>query len=88
MNQYQENMRAYVLDVYIRTGKHLFVTDVAKAFKTNALGVRNTLGYDDFVFDADDRWTGDNMTGRYIQSPCVEPTKSHLVNIIRALRAA
>ena len=88
MDKYQEHMQNYVVDVYIKTGRHLFVSDVAKAFKTNALGVRNTLGYDKFVFEQDDRWTGGNMTGRFIQSPCVEPTKSHLVEIIRTLRAA
>jgi hypothetical protein len=47
--------------------------------------VRNALGYDDFVFEEDTRWSGGNFTGRYVAAPCVEPTKSHLVKIIRQL---
>jgi hypothetical protein len=46
------------------------------------------LGYDDFVFEEDSRWSGGNLTGRYILCACVEPTKAHLVQIIRGLRAA
>lgn len=81
-------IRQYVVDQYISTGKYLFVSDVAKLFKTSALGVRNALGYDDFVFEADDKWSGTSYSGRYIQAACVEPTKSHLVQIIRAMQGA
>jgi hypothetical protein len=73
----------YVLAQYIETGKHLFVADIAEKFQTNALGVRNALGHDNFVFEKDDRWSGSNLSGRYIQAVCVEPTKSYLVQIIR-----
>ena len=83
-----EAIRAYVAEQYIETSKHLFVSDIAEQFNTNALGVRNALGYDDFVFEEDSRWSGGNLTGRYILCACVEPTKAHLVQIIRGLRAA
>jgi len=84
----KDAMRKYVIDQYIETGKYLFVSDVAKQFKTNALGVRNALGYDDFVFEEDDRWSGSNWAGRYIQAACVTPAPSLLIRIIRHLRSA
>ena len=80
----KEIIRAYVVDHYIKTNKHLFVADIAKKFNTNSLGVRNALN-DDFIFEEDTRWSGSNFTGRYASAPCVEPTKSHLVKIIRQL---
>ena len=83
--QRSEAIRAHVVSQYIETGKHLFVADVAKHFNTNALAVRNALGYDDFVFEQDDRWSGNSFSGRYIQCACVEPSKAHLVQIIRQL---
>ena len=83
--QRNEAIRAYVVSQYIETNTHLFVADIAKQFNTNALAVRNALGYDDFVFEEDTRWSGGNFTGRYVVAPCVEPTKSHLVKIIRQL---
>jgi hypothetical protein len=85
--QRNEAIRAYVVGQYIETGKHLFVADIAKHFNTNALAVRNALGYDDFIFEEDDRWSGNSFSGRFIQCACVEPTKSHLVQIIRQLTA-
>jgi len=81
-----ETISAYVVGEYIKTGKHLFVADIAKQFSTNAATVRNALGYDNFVFEEDTRWSGSNLTGRYIACACVEPTKSHLVQIIRTLQ--
>jgi hypothetical protein len=83
----RDAMRKYVIDQHIETGKHLFVSDVAKQFNTNALGVRNALGYDDFVFEEDSRWSGSNFAGRYIQAACVTPARSLLIRIIRSLRA-
>jgi len=89
--QRNEAIRAYVVSQYIETNTRLFVADIAKQFYTNALAVRNALGYDDFVFEQDTRWSGGTFTGRYgryVVAPCVEPTKSHLVKIIRELQAA
>jgi len=83
--QRNEAIRAYVVNQYIETTKHVFVADVAKQFNTNALAVRNALGYDDFVYEEADRWSGSNFSGRYVLAPCVEPTKTYLVQIIRQL---
>ena len=81
-----EAMREYVLSAYLATGRHVFVIDVAKEFNTSALGVRRALGYDDFVFEHADRWTGSNYAGRYVLAPCVEPNKTYLAKIINSLR--
>ena len=81
-----EAMREYVLSAYLATGRHVFVIDVAKQFNTSALGVRRALGYDDFVFEHADRWTGSNYAGRYTLAPCVEPNKTSLAKIINSLR--
>jgi len=81
-----EAIREYVLSAYLSTGKHVFVADVAKQFGTSALGVRRALGFDDFVFEHADRWTGSNFSGRYVLAPCVEPTKTYLAKIINSLR--
>jgi hypothetical protein len=81
-----EAIREYVLSAYLATGRHVFVADVAKQFGTSALGVRNALGFDDFVFEHADRWTGSNFSGRYVLAPCVEPTKTYLAKIINSLR--
>ena len=81
-----EAMREHVLRAYLATGRHVFVADVAKQFGTSALGVRRALGYDDFVFEHADRWTGSNYAGRYVLAPCVEPTKTYLAKIINSLR--
>ena len=81
-----EAMREYVLSAYLATGRHVCVIDVAKEFNTNALGVRRALGYDDFIFEHADRWTGSNYAGRYTLAPCVEPNKTYLAKIINSLR--
>jgi hypothetical protein len=81
-----EAMREHVLSVYLATGRHVFVADLAKQFGTSALGVRRALGYDDFVFESADRWTGSNYAGRYVLAPCVEPTKTYLAKIINSLK--
>jgi hypothetical protein len=81
-----EAIREHVLSAYLATGRHVFVADVAKQFDTNALGVRRALGYDDFVFENADRWTGSNFSGRYVLAPCVEPNKTYLAKIINSLR--
>jgi len=87
MNQQRKNeIRDYVIAQYIATGSHLFVSDIAKKFNTNGTGVRNALGPVYFSFEVDDRWTGDNFTGKYVSSPCVEPTKSFLIDTIRQLQ--
>ena len=83
----KDAIRKYVTDQYIETGRHLFVSDIAKHFNTSALGVRNALGYDDFVFEQDSRWSGSNYAGRYVLAACVTPTHSLLIRIIKSLRA-
>ena len=83
-----EAIREHVLSAYLATGRHVFVADVAKQFDTNALGVRRALGFDDFVFEHADRWTGSNFSGRYVLAPCVEPNKTYLAKIINSLRGA
>jgi hypothetical protein len=80
-----EAMREHVLSAYLATGRHVFVADLAKQFGTSALGVRRALGYDDFVFEHADRWTGSNYAGRYTLAPCVEPNKTYLAKIINSL---
>ena len=79
-------IRAYVLNAYLETGKHVFVSDIMKQFSTSALGIRNALGYEDFVFEDADRWQGSSYAGKYVLAPCVEPTKIHLANIIKSLK--
>ena len=81
-----EAMREHVLSAYLATGRHVFVADLAKQFGTSALGVRRALGYDDFVFESADRWTGSNYAGRYVLAPCVEPTNTYLAKIINSLK--
>jgi hypothetical protein len=81
-----EQIREHVLSAYLATGRHVFVIDVAKQFNTSALGVRRALGYDDFVFESADRWTGSNYAGRYVLAPCVEPNKTYLAKIINSLK--
>jgi hypothetical protein len=80
-------IRAYVLDQYIETGRRIFVSDLMEQFNTNAVGIRNALGYDDFVFEHDDKWSGSNYAGKYIQAACVEPNKAGLIKFIKQLRS-
>jgi len=80
-----DQIKAYVLNIYIQTGKHVFIADLMKEFSTSAAGVRNALGYDDFTFEHDSRWTGSNYAGKYVLAPCVEPSKAYLVKIIKSL---
>ena len=80
------DIRDYVVAEYIKNnGKHLFISDIAKACGTNALGVRSALdeelnGFD--YFEAD-RWSGCSFSGRYIQSWAVEPSKVLLLSMIK-----
>lgn len=83
-----ELIRQHVLNAYIETGKHVFVSDLMQHFQTSAKGIHNALGYDDFVFETDSRWTGTNYAGKYVNAPCVEPSKTYLVNVIKTLRGA
>jgi hypothetical protein len=83
----KQSIRDYVAERFIETNKHLFVADIAEHFGTNGVGVRNALGYDDFIFEEDTRWSGHTTSGKFILCPCVEPTKTYLVKMIRALRA-
>lgn len=80
-----EDIRAFVLSAYIETHKHVFVSDVAKQFNTSAQAIRAALGYDDFIFENADRWSGSNYCGRYVQAPCVEPAKTYLAKIIKSI---
>jgi hypothetical protein len=80
------DIRNYVVAEYIKSnGDHLFISDIAKACGTNALGVRSALdeqlnGFD--YFEAD-RWSGCNFSGRYIQSWAVEPSKTLLLSMLK-----
>lgn len=76
-----EEIRAFVIQSYLETAKFVFIADVAEKFNTSPTFVRRALeaGFD---FDVADRWSGSNFAGRYIQSPCVEPSKALLVGII------
>lgn len=78
-----EEIRAFVLSAYIETHKHVFVVDLMARFSTSAAAIRAALGYDDFVFENDSRWTGTNYSGRYVNAPCVEPTKTYLATILK-----
>ena len=80
-------IRATVLDAYIETGKRVFVSDLMKQFNTSASGIRNALGYDDFVFEVDSRWQGSNYAGKYVNAPCVEPTKLFLAKTLKSLKS-
>jgi len=81
-----DQIKAYVLNAYLKTGKHVFISDLMREFNTSAAAVRNALGYDDFTFEQDSRWTGSNYSGKYVLAPCVEPSKSYLVKIIKSLQ--
>jgi hypothetical protein len=81
-----DQLKNRVLEVFIETGSHVFVSDLMAGFQTNAVGVRKALGDIDFVFDNADRWQGDNYSGRHISAPCVEPTKRYLAKIIKSLK--
>jgi hypothetical protein len=78
-----DEIRAFVVDAYLQTHKAVFVSDLMGKFNTSAAGIRSALGYDDFVFEKDDRWAGSNYAGRYVQSPCVEPTKTYLAKLLK-----
>ena len=82
-----EKIRSTVLDSYIETGKHLFVSDLMDQFNTSAQGIRNALGYDDFVFEVDSRWQGSNYAGKFVNAPCVEPTKLYLAKTIKSFKS-
>jgi hypothetical protein len=77
-------MRAFVLNAYLDTGKHVFVSQLMEQFNTSASNVRKALGYDDFVFEEADRWQGSNFSGKYVLAPCVEPTKTYLAKLLKA----
>jgi hypothetical protein len=82
-----EQLKNHVLNIYLQTGKHVFVSDLMKEFNTSAAAIRNALGYDDFVFENDTRWTGSNYAGKYVLAPCVEPSKAYLVKIIKSMQS-
>lgn len=81
-----QNIRQFVLDSYLETEKAIFVSDLMIQFKTNAKGVHNALGYDDFIFENDSKWQGSNYAGKFVLSPCVEPSKSFLVKVIKSFK--
>ena len=79
------DIRNYVVAEYIKSnGSHLFISDIAKACGTNAVGVRSALDEDLNGFDyfQADRWSGSSFSGRYIQSWAVEPSKTLLLRIL------
>jgi hypothetical protein len=81
-----QRIRQFVLDRYLETEKAIFVSDLMLQFRTNAKGVHNALGYDDFIFEHESKWQGSNYSGKYVLSPCVEPSKSFLVKTIKSLK--
>jgi len=81
-----DQLKNRVLETFIETGSHVFVSDLMAEFQTNAVGVRKALGDYDFVFENADRWQGTNYSGRHVLAPCVEPTKTYLAKIIKSLK--
>ena len=80
------DIRDYVVAEYIKSnGNHLFISDIAKACGTNALGVRSALDEElkEFDYFEADRWSGCSFSGRYIQSWAVEPSKRLLLSMIK-----
>jgi hypothetical protein len=82
-----EAIQAFVLNAYLETFRAVFVADLMKEFNTSATAVRNALGYEDFLFDQDTRWSGTNYAGKYVLAPCVEPTKTYLAKLLKAKNA-
>jgi len=82
----QQDIRNYVLDSYIENQKHIFISDLMMQFNTNAKGIHNALGYDDFTFEHDSKWQGSNYAGKYVLAPCVEPSKSFLAKTLKSLK--
>jgi hypothetical protein len=64
----------------------LWLSDLAAQFKTNAATIRKALPDQDWDHFVGDRFSGDNWTGHYVESPCVEPSKSHLACIVNLYR--
>jgi hypothetical protein len=81
-----DQLKNRVLETFIETGSHVFVSELMAEFQTSAVGVRKALGDLDFVFDNADRWQGNNYSGRHVLAPCVEPTKRYLAKIIKNLK--
>jgi len=81
-----DQLKNRVLETFIETGSHVFVSDLMTEFQTNAVGIRKALDYSDFDFDNADRWQGNNYSGRHVLAPCVEPTKKYLAKIIKNLK--
>jgi len=82
-----ETIRAFVLNAYLKNFQAVFVADVMKEFSTSAVAVRNALGYDDFLFEQDSRWSGGNLTGKYVLAPCVEPNKIYIAKLLKGVYA-
>lgn len=85
-NEKAKQMRDYVLNEYLQTGKAVFVRDLLAMFKTGGMTVRKYCNYEDFDYSKDDYWTGDSFSGRYIQAPCVEPSKWFIAKTLRDLK--
>ena len=79
-----KQMQDYVLREYLDTGKAVFVRDVVAMFSTSPASVHKCLSYDDFDFDKDDYWQGDSYSGKYVQAPCVEPSKWFIAKTLKA----
>jgi hypothetical protein len=84
MNDKAKQMQDYVLREYLDTGKAVFVRDLIAQFETSPASVHKCLSYDDFDFDKDDYWQGDSYSGKYVQAPCVEPSKWFIAKTLRA----
>jgi hypothetical protein len=79
-----KQMQDYVLREYLDTGKAVFVRDVVAMFNTSPAAVHKCLSHDDFDYDKDDYWQGDSYSGRYVQAPCVEPSKWFIAKTLKA----
>jgi hypothetical protein len=84
MNKADIRNYAVALNTSMSNGSHLFISDIAKACGTNAVGVRSALDEDLNGFDyfQADRWSGSSFSGRYMQSWAVEPSKALLLRIL------
>jgi len=84
-----EAIRQYVLETYIATGEHIFISAIASAMKTNASTVRKALDEEinGFEYLEADQWSRSKAyftDGKFIQSWAVEPSKRKLIQYFSA----
>jgi hypothetical protein len=80
------SIRQYVIDRFLSTGEHLFISDIAKAFRTTTTIVDKALaaggghGFD--RYSVYHYRAGQGSSGRFVRLPAVEPSKGLLVALI------